>query len=397
MSQTSMVMAVLADEAGSELANQVANSLGYEHADIVIGGPADAAQAIVGRTQPPTYIILDIGERSMDVLPEIDVLAEHCPYGTGVVVIGGTNDVTFSRELRNRGVLEYFMRPAQVHDIRAAFLSGDAPASNEKSGTVISFMSAASGDGASTVALNTAFAVGNLFKKKVVLIDMDYQWGMIAKNLDLTTPFGIRELFDHPDRGIDHTLVERMLANYGDYLKIIAAPNDLRTLPTVSPEIIRDLILTLKAEYDYVFIDLPHIWTSWLSSAINNSDRCVLVAQLWLRSVTHSARLLRVWKEIGISDKQSTVIINRSGAKYKEAVSARDFERVCDKSVGFYLGNDIKTVVAAENQGKTIMEVGSSLLERQFKELASVFAKEEEAGSGKKAGRGGLSSLLGLR
>ncbi len=380
MDTYSAVMAVIADEADQGFAHQIANALGYPFADIVIGTPADAAHAIAARATPPRYIVVDVGQQGANLLQEFDFMAEACEPGTRVVVLGMVNDVTFYRELRARGVLEYFTRPTKVSDIRDALMQTGAGEKSQK-GQIITFMSAASGDGASTMALNTAYSLATHYKKSVVLVDMDFQFGMVAKNLDLNPQFGIKDLFEHPDRGVDATLVTRMTALYGDTMKVIAAPNDLRMLPAVRPELVRDLVVTLGQEYDCVVIDLPHIWSMWVSSALSGSTHIIMVAQLWLRSVTHSARLLKSWRAVGIDADKVEILINRSGAKFKEAVSPRDFERVCDKKISYYIANNIRTVVAAENQGKTIPELGPSELGRQFKDLAGSILGDIAAGS----------------
>jgi pilus assembly protein CpaE len=395
MEKHSVVMAVLANESEQTFANQVANSLGYPNADIVIGSPLDGSYAISARTNPPHYIIVDIGSRGKDTLSEIDAMSEQCEEGTRVIVIGEVNDVTFYRELRQRGVIEYFTRPAKVSDVRAA-LYQEKSSQNTSSSQVISFMSAASGDGSSTIALNTAFAMSTEYKQSTVIIDMDFQFGMIAKNLDLNTPFGIKDLFEHPDRGVDATLVERMTVTYGDSLKVIAAPNDLRMMPPVNPELIRDLIATLRENYQCIIIDVPHIWSNWVSAALSNSNHCVMVSQLWLRSITHSSRLLGSWREIGLDEEQFSIVVNRSGAKFKEAVSSRDFERVCDKQISYAFSNDIRTIVSAENQGKTILEVGNSLLGRQFKEFAGSFLGVDAADEPMPKASTGSSNKSGL-
>ncbi len=398
MNKQSPLMAIVAHEKEQEFAHKVATLMGYANADIVIGSPRDATTSLSARSESPRYLIIDIGDRGSDVLPEIDSVAEYCEADTHVVVIGSVNDVNFYRELRARGVVEYFTRPANVADVRTALMI-ESEEEKAEGGKVIAFMSAASGDGASTIALNTAYALATEYRKSVVLVDMDYQFGMLAKNLDLTTPFGIKELFEHPDRGIDSTLIERMIAAYGNSrLKIIAAPNQLHTLPDVRAEVIGDLITTLRREYDVVILDLPHIWTPWVTAAISLASHTVMVAQLWLRSVTHSSRLLNVWHNAGISGHDTTLVINRSGAKFKEAVSARDFERVCALPIKYYFVNDIKSVVAAENQGKTLLEGGNSVLSRQFKEFAGFFAKNEEASdSSRESGKSSLKSAQSPR
>jgi pilus assembly protein CpaE len=364
-------MAVLPNENDTPLMNQVANALGYPYADVIVGTPLEATYVLAARDRGPTYLVIDIGDRGREVLNEIDKLAECCEAGTRVVVIGEVNDITFYRALKQMGVIEYFTRPAQLQDLRGALVF-DGGAGGNANAKVITFISAASGDGSSTAAMNVAFSLAENYNKRTVLVDMDYQFGMIAKNLDLNTQFGIRELFDHPDRGIDATLVRRMTAPYGERLQVISAPNDLKQMPPISPETIRALIHTLKSEFDCVVIDLPHIWSNWTSAAISSSTNVVLTAQLWLRSITHAARLLGLWRDMGVDAKTISIVINRAGAKFKEGISQRDFERVCGHGIDFSLANDIKTIVTAENQGKTILEIGNSPLSSQLHQLAGI-------------------------
>jgi pilus assembly protein CpaE len=256
-----------------------------------------------------------------------------------------------------------------------------------KRGTVISCISAASGDGASTFAVNLAYCLAEEFDQSTVLIDMDYQFGLIAKSLDITAPFGIRELFDFPERGIDELLIEKMLVKHGKNLSIIASPHELRQLPVVKPELVRDMISLLRTKFNYVILDIPHIWTGWTAASLTYSDHVVMVAQLWLRSLTHSSRLLAVWQTIGLSENSISVVINRSGAKFKEAITAHDFERITHHKIEAYLSNDIKSVVTAESEGKTLFEIGHSvLLQQQIRQftkniLARSNTEKEAAGS----------------
>lgn len=393
MSLHSPVMAVLPEDVDPAFANQIANSLGYPYADIVVGSPMNAAVALAARERSPAYIIIDIGTRAGDVISEIDQIAESCEAGTRVIVIGRINDITFYRELIKMGVLEYFTHPADLQEVKAALMAGRSGDDNDGK-KVITFMSAASGDGSSTLAMNVAHSIANDFKKKTVLVDMDYQFGMVAKNLDLNTQFGIKEIFDHPDRGVDPTLVRRMISPYGDNLSVIAAPEELKYLPDLSPETIHTLISTLTSEYEVVIVDLPHIWSGWTSSAISASTDVVLVAQLWLRSITHAARLLGLWRNMGISDEMVTVAINRSGAKFKEGISEKDFERVCSHSIDYNIANDIRTIVAAESQGQMIMEVSQSTLAMQLKGLAGMLMGLSTGNSGLQKPTDGRFSLF---
>lgn len=368
---------------------------------IVVASPADAARYLVEQGISPSHIVLDIGQRGHDVLAEIDALAQQCAVGTRVVAVGDTNDIQLFRAILARGVLDYLPYPATVEAVIAALKAPIAAAKTAAQPTasastrpankrVMLFMSAASGDGASTIALNAAYAISQLAGGNTVLVDMDYQFGMAAKHLDLQSQYGIGDLFDHPERGVDAVLIKRMVASYRK-LDVITAPTELRYLPIVKAEAIRDLIATLSATYDNVIIDVPHVWLPWVATAAEQSTHVMMVSQLWLKSVSHAARLMRALREIGVGNDRIFSIINRSGAKFKEAIEPKDFERVCGTKIRYTVANDIKTIVTAEASPSTIIELPMSPISQDIERIArGLLGLGDASPAGDK--RGGLFS-----
>ncbi len=382
MDSRSPVLVITPNEGDREFYNQLAVSLGYAFANLFVGTPREAAALLSHNGYPIKFLIIDVGPRGLDILPELDALAEHCDMNARVVVLGTTNDIHFYREVISRGVIEYLTHPVRMDVIRSV-LFRKAQESEATMGKVIAFMGAGAGDGASTLALNTSYSIAMKTKKSTVLVDLDYQFGMVAKNLDLPSQYGIRDAFDHPERGIDTTLLERMAVSYNEHLAVIASPNHLQFMPNIPADLVRDLIQALRLKYDYVILDIPHVWNHWVSAALTSADHIVLVGQLWLKSVTHSARLLAMWRSLGIQDSDVSVVVNRSGSKFKEAVNPKDFERVAGHKISFYISNDIKTVVKAENNGATIMEQGVSALGNQLGQLADDLLKHVDTGQKK--------------
>lgn len=381
MSTASPLLIICLEQEQAVALSELARSLGFPDAQIVIGPVEAAIDALAKRPSPPNYMIIDIASREADVLGDIDRLADHCEAHLRVVVIGSINDIGFYRELRQRGIIEYFNRPAQAVDIRTALIQSQQSGDGSGNGTVIACMSAASGDGSSTVAVNLAYSLANQYRQPAVLVDMDYQFGLVAGSLDVTASFGIHELFDQPDRGLDMQLVDKMLVKYGQHLHIIASHGELRMLPPVRAELIGDLIRILRSRFTFVVIDVPHIWTPWTAAALSYADHRVMVAQLWLRSLTHASRLLAAWQAMGIDRDSISVLINRSGAKFKEAITAEDFERICHQPIAAHINNDIKAVAQAETQGKTIFETGQGqTIQHQISDLAATLAMRYQPG-----------------
>src|SRR5580692_11154573 len=111
MSTQSPVMAIVAYQADVEFSYHVLDRGDGVEPHLVLGSPLDAIVEFSKRAHSPSYLLIDIGERGPDILSEIDTIAEYCEAGTRVVILGQINDVGFYRELKERGVSEYFIKP----------------------------------------------------------------------------------------------------------------------------------------------------------------------------------------------------------------------------------------------------------------------------------------------
>lgn len=405
MAHTGM-LAIVSSQELDGIALQIAQGLNQGQPTLIHGSLAESVEAMRALGISPRYLLMDVGETRETVLADIEAIAMQCEPGTRVVAIGRINDIQFYRQLTESGVPDYFPLPASAADIIAAFKRQDAPAvaaspiaraGGMAAGEVIAFMSAAGGDGASTTALNAAFAIAQSSGKPTVLVDLDYQYGMAARNLNLTTQYGTKDLFEHPDRGVDATIVQRMVAHYGP-LHVIAAPNELRYLPYIDGAAVSQLIQALKLSYDTIILDLPHTWQPWVSAACREASSFVLVAQLWLKSVTHAARILRAIRSEDAVGNNVRLVINRAGAKFREAIETRDFERVTGLTIAHTIVNDIRTVVDAENQAKTIIEVGQGTrLKSDLENLGRLLKNlplEPFDGVAADSGKGGIGQLF---
>jgi pilus assembly protein CpaE len=404
MSMRSLLV-VLSDNSRTSWAQEFLAQIPDVSPLVLTGTPLEAATYLAQNQITPSHIVLDIGMRGQDVLGEVDQLAQQCEAGTRVLAVGDTNDILLYRGLVSRGVIDYLPMPATTADMLrmltaaptaspVAMSAAPAPAKpSTGKKRVIAFMSAASGDGASTAALNIAFAMSQTGGGRTVLVDMDYQFGMVAKHLNLQNQYGIGDLFDHPDRGLDATLIKRMVASYGK-LDVITAPADLRFMPSVSAEAIRALVDTLTLDYDQVILDLPHVWVPWMGSVVAKATDIVLVAQLWLKSVSHASRMTRVFRDLAIPNERIHMVINRSGARFKEGIEPRDFGRVCGAPIAYTLTNDIKTIVNAEAAARTIIEMGPSELADDIATMARGLLGQAAQPMGAPAARGGLFSRL---
>lgn len=375
----SRFFAIIPDSSQRALAEDLANRLNISDREIFDGDLAAAAQYVTQNQLSPKYILIDIGSPSEEIFAHLDKLAQNCTVGTKVVAIGDINDLALYRELLRRGLAEYFVKPVGVDDLVVAFSAqspmAQSPSAPVKDGKVFSFISSSSGDGSTSVALNVAYTLANKYQAETVVVDMDFQFGLVARSLDLTFTSGIKDLYSQSDGMVDETFVEKTIISYKSNLSIIPAPRELGIMPNVSAETMISIIKILRTKYKYVIIDLPHVWNDWVAIVLSEVDKNVLVSQLSLKSVTHATRLLEAFENNGIQRNKTSVLINRSGSKLREPFTANEFSLVTKQKIDFYISNDSKTMAQADDKGVTAVEIGNSLLNKQFEEVASSLAE----------------------
>ena len=140
-------LAVATDQDTGAVYKQLAGEMDFIEPVVIQGTCLDAAAFLAKNPKfVPNYIVIDIGARGIETIVEIDQLAEYCVENTKVVVVGVQNDLNLYRQLLQRGVAEYFIKPFSVHDVKEALLRNASevtkPGGVSADGKIISFMSA---------------------------------------------------------------------------------------------------------------------------------------------------------------------------------------------------------------------------------------------------------------
>ena len=116
-------------------------------------------------------------------------LAEVCEPGTGVIVIGDTNDIRLYRELKQVGVVEYYFKPLVSTLISATangILTGSVEQRGSRTGKLIIVVGVRAGVGATMIAACTAWHLAEIHQRRVALLDLDLYFGDAALQLDST-------------------------------------------------------------------------------------------------------------------------------------------------------------------------------------------------------------------
>ena len=247
-----------------------------------------------------------------------------------------------------------------------------------REGQVIAVSKARGGIGATTLAVNLAdHLVGQKkrFRKsetrKVVLVDLDLQFGAVAGFLDLQPNDTLYSLArDKIDP--DSVFLEQAIVKTPSGLAVIAAPEGFMPLNALHPDQIRALIYRLQQSYDFVIVDLPHAMVDWLTPVLEAASHVLIVSGTSVPFVQQTRRLIDFFKDQNQSLKIEVVV----GQEKKPLLKSRrhtEASKALETEFRHWLPPDAKNAQEAMDRGRPLSQTasGSAL----NKEIARISAR----------------------
>ena len=292
---------------------QSMSDLGVSDVEFITGGIAAAVTAL-GQRASPRLLVADISGIE-DPKVQVDRLAEVCEPGVGVVVIGQNNDIRLYRDLIAAGIVEYFFKPLVGNLLKRTFnnvLTGGSEQRGSRTGKLVFVLGTRGGDGATTIATNTAWHLAEIGQRRVLLLDLDLQFGDTALQLDTTTSHALREALEHPERA-DELFLQRGVTQVTERLGLLAAQEPLTEGVPLNDEAVLLLLGNLLHRYRYVFVDVPTAFAPQLMRTLALPSVLFLVSTGSLAAARDVGR----WRQqIGpnTAERLTLHVLNKSGA-----------------------------------------------------------------------------------
>ena len=335
--------------------------------------------------------------------PELDMLkriaSERHGRGGMIATVPEQASLAHIRQLVQAGVDDVIPHPVKMDDISEAIevchkhIASRTLGPGNSEGHVIGFMRGRGGAGASTLALNTALALLRKKRrkdpdKKVLLIDLDLQFGNDGLLLDIEPKDVMMEIIRHPER-LDSALLRSAVSRHEKSgLDVLPAPVDPVPIEAMGPETIAQVIELARIDYDYVVLDMPPALTTWLEPVLSRLSKLYLVTQLNVVSIRHTRRLMDFLAE-DLMGLPIGIVVNRHvnrldfGAKVRQGAKAlgRPVDHILpeDGSVAEECADSGTPIVLAKPRskiGKAIVKLAESTVSELTK------AKEKEKAGG---------------
>ncbi len=242
-------------------------------------------------------------------------------------------------------------------------------------GVVLPIHGLAGGTGASTLAVNLAWELANIDKKKaprVCLLDLDLQFGSVSTYLDLPRRETVYELLTNTE-SMDSDSFMAALLPYGDKMHVLTAPADMLPLDLIEPDDVLRIIEMARTNFDYVVIDMPSTLVAWTETILNKAHVYFATLELDMRSAQNALRLIRALKSEELPFKKLRFVLNRA-PKFTDLNGKSRVKRLAeslDIDIEIQIPDGGKVVVQAGDHGVPMAETAAkNPVRKEFTKLA---------------------------
>jgi pilus assembly protein CpaE len=218
---------------------------------------------------------------------------------------------------------------------------------------IIAVHSPKGGVGTSTIATNIAMAAAKLRPDRVIIVDLDLQFGQVATHLNLIPRQTIADVVRDDAALREPDLLRTYATRHDSGLHVLAAPTGPEAAALITPTHVDRILGTLLQSYDQVVIDTG----SWLDErtlrVFEHAENVLFVMNPEIAALKAMSALIEYLNEAGtVADKSTFILNNMFG---REILKLRDVESALGMKIETELPYDPFLYLKAVNEGIPIV------------------------------------------
>jgi pilus assembly protein CpaE len=238
------------------------------------------------------------------------------------------------------------------------------PSAPRSKGRIITITSPKGGAGKTVIASNLAVALAQQAPRRVVLVDLDLQFGDISYALSLSPRYNIRDAA--VSGAMDATSLKVFLSAHSTPLYTLCAPEDPAGGDDVTPEASAEILRVLAGEFEYVVIDTGAGLNEHTLAALDLSTDAVLISDPDVPSIRHLSKVVATLDRLQMHDTRRHFVLNRAdariGIRISEVLSGfglrTDLEIPVCRDVGISLSQG-EPIVLSNNKSPMAKKIGN--------------------------------------
>lgn len=379
------------------------------------------------KTFKPDLIILDVMMPGMDGY-QVARRVRQDPAAGHVPIIMLTAKAGISEKVAGfeAGADDYLTKPfdpteLELH-VRALITRAQTqpPAGGEKPpGKIISVFSLRGGSGSTSIAVNLATVLAQLYEEDVSIVDLSLEAASVSLMLDLIPRLTLANLSREEDaansalqaeneqvgrhlsfyasaalshagdaweseiekqkrqaqarlsevKKIDEDLLKGYMPRHPSGVRLLAAPASPVLAEFVTPKLVQTVLPLLRSSYTHTIIDMAHQLNELNLAAFDLSDQIVVVLTPDMLSLKSTTTILETFRSLGYPAERVTLVLNWTFPK--RGLYQKDIEAALGRPISLVLPYESEGLVRAINEGSPItLNQTTSLWTNEVERLA---------------------------
>jgi len=405
----STILLLDSDAAAGQVISDTLTAVGYTVTPVA--NPEDAFQQAAGHS----LVVIDVvtGPRTaFEVCRELRGTPSLASIP--VICIGQSDDVDERIRFLEVGADDVMAKPFDARELEARVealllrfqrskdmspvVGGDGLTLPARKHRIATVFSPKGGVGTTTIAANIAMSLATRRPDRVVLIDLDLQFGQAATHLNLEPRQSIADVVRDEAALREPELLRTYAMRHDSGLHLLASPTSPEQSELIAPAHVNLLLETILGSYDSVVVDGGSILDERTMAVFEHADSVIIPVYPEIAALKAVHALLDYLAEAGSVSAKTTFVLNNAFAR--EILKLRDVESALGTKIGAELPYDAFLYLKAVNEGVPIVTGAprSAAADRLNRLATLAFAGDGTAAAAaapqpdKK--RGGLGGLL---
>lgn len=346
----------------SDTRDSIRRLLQFEDDIEVVGESGSGSEAIMFTEEHrPDIILMDINMPEMDGIRATELLAQRAP-GSSVIIMSVQGEHAYLRRAMMAGAREYIVKPFSGDELASVIAKvyemdrqkkeamGEQPKvcvePKVRNGEIISFFSTKGGVGKTTLATNLAVQLASTGKWRVLLIDLNLQFGNVAVFLNLVPKRSIADLIESGP--LEFSEIQSHFLTHSSGLQVLAAPTRPEYAELVTAMHVEQILREVKAHFDFIICDNVSRFEDVSLVTFDAATQIWLVVAMDVPTLKNAKLSLEVIEGLHHTPKVQ-VVLNRTSKEM--GMDPRDVEKSLNFKISYEIPSDGRALVAALNQG----------------------------------------------
>ncbi|HAD60325.1 MAG TPA: pilus assembly protein CpaE [Planctomycetaceae bacterium] len=308
---------------------------------------------VIEQTQPDIALVNVDADPAKAVAMIGEINQQHSQVA--LLVISTSQEGSLILQVMQNGAREFLNLPLQLDDfiaaldrIRGSMRGGEGEAGGD-SGQIITVVGVGGGVGSTSLSVNLAAALATDPSASPVIVDLDLTLGDADVWLDIIPDYTIRDVSENISR-LDYGLLKRSLTRHDCGVFLLPRPVEVESQDLIRPDDLRRILALLKATFSHLIIDVSKSFGPLDMSAMEVSDRILIVTQLDLTCLRSVVRVMQYLDQHPGLEQKVEILVNRMGLEDTDISLNKALETI-GREVFWQLPNDYATMVGSRNNG----------------------------------------------